>query len=345
MLLGGSLMNCVRTLVAVASSVLLLAVGFSASQGHSATSSGISRPRRVVAIDGSSTTYGLTMAVAEEYMKVRPQGRISIAVKGTGGGFTQLCAGLISMVGASRVISDQEITLCKKNGIEFLELPIAMDGLAIVVNKSNAFAKCLSVKELNTMWSANSQGSISSWNQINASFPRSKFLLFASPADTGNFDYFTKAVTGIRRNSRTDFTPNRNQNALIQGVMGNPTALAYISLGYYMQNQTKLRLVAVRNDEGKCVRPRPSDNVMRGKYNPLSRPIFLYVNKNLLDASPAVENFVEFYLLNSWKWVDAAGYVALPDAAYVKTLEKLRKRKTGSKFGAARPGDPIIDFI
>jgi phosphate transport system substrate-binding protein len=339
-------MNRVHPFVAVVSSLILLVAGLSTSQASSVRSSNVaSMPRRTVAIDGSATTYSLTMAVAEEYTKVRPQARISIAVKGTGGGFTQLCAGDISIVGASRVISDQEISLCKKNGVEFLELPIAMDGLAIVVNKSNTFAKCLSIKDLNTMWNANAQSSINSWKQINPAFPDSRLLLFASPADTGTFDYFTKAVTGMRRNSRTDFTPNRNQNALIQGVMGNPGAMAYIGLAYYMQNQSKLGLVAVKNNKGECVRPSPSDNVLKGKYNPLSRPVFMYVNKNLLEESPAVENFVEFYLMNSWKWVDAAGYVALPDEAYVKTLEKFRMRKTGSTFGAAKPGDPIIDFI
>lgn len=298
-----------------------------------------------VSIDGGAVGYSLSLAVAEEYQKLNSDARVSVAVSGTGGGFSKFCAGNLDIAGASRVIRKEEIEKCQQNGVEFLELPMAIDGLAVIVNKENNFAKCLTIKELDTMWNAKAEGKITNWQQINPSFPNEQLLLFAPPSDTGTFDYFTQAITGKRRNSRTDFTPNRNQNALVQGVVGNKSALAYLGIAFYMQNQDRLNLVAVENAEGKCAKPVPLDNVLRNIYNPLSRPLFIYVNKNNLETNPSLEKFVQFYLENSWKWVDGVGYVALPDEAYVKTLKKFERRETGSKFGKAKPGEPITNFI
>ncbi|MEG3437783.1 PstS family phosphate ABC transporter substrate-binding protein [Pannus brasiliensis CCIBt3594] len=321
---------------------LLLSSNIIAGCGQSAESA---EKEQQVSIDGGAVGYALSLAVAEEYQKLHPDARVSVAASGTGGGFSKFCAGNLDIAGASRVIRKEEIEKCKENGVEFLELPMAIDGLAVIVNKDNNFAKCLTIKELDKMWNAKAEGKITSWKQINPKFPDERLLLFAPPSDTGTFDYFTQAITGKRKNSRTDFTPNRNQNALVQGVIGNKSALAYLGIAFYMQNQDRLNLVAIENAEGKCVKPVPLDNVLRNIYNPLSRPLFIYVNKNNLKTNPSLDRFVRFYLENSWKWVDGVGYVALPDEAYVKTLQKFDRRETGSKFGKAKPGEPITNFI
>lgn len=298
-----------------------------------------------ISIDGGAVGYSVSLAVAEEYQKVHPNAKVSVAASGTGGGFSKFCAGNLDIAGASRVIRKEEIKTCAENGVEFIELPTALDGLAVIVNKDNKFAKCLSIKELDTMWNSKAEGKINSWQQVNPQFPDERLLLFAPPSDTGTFDYFTQAISKKRKNSRTDFTPNRNQNALVQGVIGNKSALAYLGIAFFMQNQDRVNAVAVENKKGKCVRPVPLDNVLRNVYNPLSRPLFIYVSKKALANNASLERFVSFYLDNSWKWVDAAGYVALPDDAYVKTKQKFDHRQTGSTFKDAKPGEPISNFI
>jgi len=298
-----------------------------------------------VSLDGGAVGFSLSLAVAEEYSKLDPAAQVSVASSGTGGGFSKFCAGSIDIVGASRPIRKEEITTCKKNGIEFIELPMALDGLAVVVNRENNFAKCLTIKELNTMWNSKSEEKITSWNQINSKFPDGKLLLFAPASDTGTFDYFTQAVTGKTKNSRTDFTPSHNQNTLVQGVIGNKYGLAYVGIAFYTQNVDKLNVVGIENPKGECVKPIPIANVQRNLYNPLSRPLFIYVNKAKAAANPSVERFVNFYLENSWKWVDASGYAALPDIAYYKIRQRFEKRETGTRFLDAKPGQPITDFL
>jgi phosphate transport system substrate-binding protein len=298
-----------------------------------------------ISIDGGAVGFALSLAVAEEFQRIHPNAQVSVAASGTGGGFSKFCAGTLDIAGASRTIREEEIKNCAKNGIEFIELPMALDGLAVIVNKENNFAKCLTIKELDTMWNSKSEGKITSWKQINPEFPDERLLLFAPPSDTGTFDYFTQAITGKRRNSRTDFTPSRNQNTLVQGVIGNKSALAYLGIAFFMQNQDRLNAVGVENLDGKCVRPVPLDNVLRNVYNPLSRPLFIYVSKKALETNPSLERFVNFYLENSWKWVDGVGYVALPDIAYVKTKQRFDRRETGTRFINAKPGEPITNFL
>jgi phosphate transport system substrate-binding protein len=298
-----------------------------------------------ISIDGGAVGFSLALAVAEEYQALNPSAKVSVAAAGTGAGFSRFCAGTLDIAVASRTIRKEEIETCAKNGIEFIELPMGLDGLAVVVNKENTFAKCLTIKELDTMWNSKSEDKITSWKQINPKFPDQRLLLFAPPSDTGTFDYFTQAITGKRKNSRTDFTPNHNQNALVQGVVGNPSALAYLGISFFLQNQDRLNVVGIENREGKCVKPVPLDNVLRNIYNPLSRPLFIYVKKNALDTNPSLEEFVLFYLENSWKYVDGSGFVALPDEAYVKTRQRFERRQTGTSFIDAKPGDPITKFL
>lgn len=298
-----------------------------------------------VSLDGGAVGFALSLAVAEEYQRRHPTAQVSVASSGTGGGFSKFCAGNIDIVGASRPIREVEIKTCKKNGIEFIELPTALDGLAVIVNRENEFAKCLTIKQLKTMWHSKSEGKITSWNQISPKFPDGKLLLFAPASDTGTFDYFTQAVTGKARNSRTDFTPSHNQNTLVQGVAGNKYGLAYVGIAFFIQNQDRLNVVAVESPKGDCVKPVPIANVQRNVYNPLSRPLFIYVNKGKAADNPSVVGYVNFYLENSWKWVDASGYAALPDEAYYKVRQRFERRETGTRFLDAEPGQPITDFL
>lgn len=298
-----------------------------------------------VSVDGGAVGFPIHQAVAEEFQKANPDAQVSVASSGTGGGISKFCNGDIDVVGASRAIKNEEIKTCKKKGIEVVELPIALDGIAVIVNRENNFAKCLTIKELNKIWNSKSTSKINSWNQVNSKFPNQPIKLYAPASDTGTFDYFTQAVTRKAKNSRTDYTPSQNQNVLVQGVAGDVNALGYVGISFYLANQNKLNLVAVESPKGKCETPVPLDNVVKNVYLPLSRPLFIYISKRSLDTAPAVRKFVDFYLDNSWKWVDQVGYVALPDEAYPKIKEKLASGETGSKFKDAKPGEPIANFF
>ena len=301
--------------------------------GTTACSNRVEEKKNEVSVDGGAVGFPIHQAVAEEFQKANPKAQVSVASSGTGGGISKFCNGDIDVVGASRAIKDEEIKTCKKNSIEVLELPIALDGIAVIVNRENNFAKCLNIKEFNTIWNSKSK------------FPNKPLKLYAPASDTGTFDYFTQAVTGKAKNSRTDYTPSHNQNVLVQGVIGDPNALAYVGISFYLANQDKLNLVAVQSPKGRCEKPVPLDNVVKNVYLPLSRPLFAYVSKKSLDTEPAVKDFVNFYLDNSWKWVDQVGYVALPDEAYPKIKQKLASGETGSKFKDAKPGEPIANLL
>jgi phosphate transport system substrate-binding protein len=298
-----------------------------------------------ISIDGGAVGFPIHQAVAEEFQKVKPNAQVSVASSGTGGGMSKFCAGEIDIVGASRSIRDEEITRCKKKGINFVELPVALDGIAVIVNRKNDFAKCLTIEELKKIWNSKSTNKVTNWNQVNPKFPNQRLKLYAPASDTGTFDYFTQAVTGKAKNSRTDYTPSHNQNVLVQGIAGDTNALGYVGISYYMENQDKLNMVGVESPKGKCETPVPLDNVVKNIYLPLSRPLFIYVSKSSLDSKPSVREFADFYLENSWKWVDQVGYVALPNEAYPKVKQKLASGETGSKFKDAKPGEPIANLL
>lgn len=307
--------------------------------------SGAKQKQSEVSIDGGAVGFPIHLAVAEEFQKVKPTAQVSVASSGTGGGFSKFCGGAIDIVGASRPVKDEEIKKCKSKGIEFVELPIALDGLAVIANRENNFAKCLTIEELNKIWNFKSTEKVTNWNQVNSKFPNQRMKLYAPASDTGTFDYFTQAVTKKAKNSRTDYTPSHNQNILVQGVAGDANSLGYVGISYYIENQDKLNLVAVENAKGQCQKPVPLDNVIKNVYTPLSRPLFIYVSKKSLDSKPQVKEFVNFYLENSWKWVGEVGYVALPDEAYPKIKKKFDAGETGTRFKDAKPGKPIIDFL
>ncbi|UBF30606.1 PstS family phosphate ABC transporter substrate-binding protein (plasmid) [Kovacikia minuta CCNUW1] len=306
--------------------------------------SSIDEKKSQVSIDGGAVGYPLHQAVAEEYHKVNSRAQISVASSGTGGGISKFCAGEIDIVGASRPIKEEEIKRCDKKQIQFIELPVAIDGIAVIVNAKNNYIQCLSISELNDIW--NPKSKITNWNQVNQEFPDIPLKLYAPASDTGTFDYFTQAVTGKAKASRTDYTPSHNQNVLVQGVAGDKGGLGYVGINYYSANKDKLHLLRVQSPiTGTCEKPVPLDTVANNLYTPLSRPLFIYVSKPSLDSKPAVREFVNFYIDNSKQWVEGAGYVKLPDEAYGRLKQKFESNQVGTKFKDAKPGKPITDFI
>ena len=298
-----------------------------------------------VSIDGAAVGFPISLAVAEEYQKVKPSAQVSVASSGTGGGFSKFCNGEIDIADASRTIKNEEVANCKKKKIDFVELPVALDGIAVIANRKNDFAKCLSIEELKKVWRPKSAHKVTNWNQVNSKFPDLRLKLYAPASDTGTFDYFTQAVTGKAKASRTDYTPSHNENILVQGVAGDAGALGYVGISYYSQNKDKLTLVGVKSPKGECETPVPIDNVVQNKYIPLSRPLFIYVSKKSLDNKPQVKKFVDFYLENARKWVDEVGYVGLPEDAYPKIKQRFASAETGTRFQKAKPGDPIAKFL
>ncbi len=318
--------------------VMLLACGLSACSSAEQT-------KKQISIDGGTVGYPLHQAVAEEYKKVKSDAQISVAFSGTGGGMSKFCNGQIDIAGASRAIKKEEIEKCKKKGIDFVELPVALDGIAVITNKKNTFVTCLSIPQLNKVWSPKSNNKVKNWNQIDEKFPNQKLTLYAPSSDTGTFDYFTQAVNKKSKSSRTDYTSTQNQNVLVQGIAGDESAFGYVGISYYLAKKDQLQLIAVQTPKGNCETPDPPSKIATNTYTPLSRPLFIYVSKPSLDKKPVVKEFVDFYLDNSKKWVEQAGYVELTDDAYAKTKQKFDAGVTGSKFKDAKPGQPITKYL
>jgi phosphate transport system substrate-binding protein len=290
-------------------------------------------PASNIAIDGSSTVYPITEAVAEEFQKGKDI-HVTIGVSGTGGGFKKLCKGEVAIAGASRPIKPTEVDLCKAANIEYIELPVAYDGLAVVVHPSNTFASTMTVAELKKIWEPEAQGKITKWNQVRAEWPDKEIHLFGAGVDSGTYDYFTLAINGKEHASRGDFTSSEDDNMLVQGVTSDPLAMGFFGYAYYGSNATKLKAVAVddgnpANGEGGIT---PSqESVAKGTYQPLSRPIFIYVAKPAA-ARPEIAAFVEYYLTKGASLVQEAGYVPLPPKAYELALARFKGNKVGSMF-------------
>ncbi len=259
-----------------------------------------------ILVDGSSTVAPITMAIAEEFQKLYPEVRVPVGISGTGGGFKKFCAGETDISDASRPIKSSEAENCAKNGIEYIELPVAFDGLAVLVNPANDFVDCLTVEELKKIWEPDAEGKITNWSQVRAGFPDRPLTLYGPGVDSGTFDYFTEAVVGKAQASRGDFLPSEDDNVLVQGVAGDPNALGYFGLAYYEENQDKLKLVAIDAGDGQCVYP-TLETVSNGTYRPLSRPLFIYVNRARADAKDEINLFVRYYLENAKTLVPGCG--------------------------------------
>ena len=310
-----------------------------------ASASALAAPT-LVKIDGSSTVFPITEAVAEEFQKAKKGTvQVTVGISGTGGGFKKFCRGEIDVSNASRPILDKEMADCKAAGIKYIELPVAFDALTLVMNPKNSFLKQITAAELKTMWEPAAQGKILKWNQVNPAWPDTGLKLFGPGADSGTFDYFTEAIVGKSKSSRGDFTASEDDNVLVQGVSRDAGALGYFGFAYYLENKDKLKAVPVVNPKtGKAVEP-SLEAVISGDYQPLSRPIFIYVNAASVNK-PEVKEFIEFYLKNAAELTKEVKYVPLTDADYKHALENFTKKKTGTAFGGhSEVGVKVSDLL
>ena len=282
-----------------------------------------------ILVDGSSTVGPISQAVAEEFQASFRDVRVPVGVSGSGGGFKKFCTGETDISDASRPIKQIEIDLCAENGLEFIELPVAFDGLAVVANPANEFVECLTVDELKKMWEPEAEDVVVSWSQVREGFPDEELLLYGPGVDSGTYDYFTDAIVGEEGASRGDFTPSEDDNVLVQGIAGDRNALGFFGLAYFTANAEKLKLVGIDGGEG-CVTP-TEDTVNSGTYQPLSRPLFIYVSAASAER-PVVESFINFYLENAAFLVSDVGYVALPDELYELAVGRFAERITGSIY-------------
>ena len=302
---------------------------------------------KIVKIDGSSTVYPITEAVAEEFQKSKKGAiKVTVGISGTGGGFKKFCRGEIDISEASRPILKKEMDACKEAGIQYIELPVAYDALTVVVNPKNDFIKSMTVAELNKMWAPAAQGKIKTWKQVNAAWPDKPLKLFGAGSDSGTFDYFTEAIVGKAKSSRGDFTASEDDNVLVQGVSGDVNAIGYFGYAYYEENQDKLKAVPIVEKAGKpAVSPSP-ETVMNGTYQPLSRPMFIYVNATAAAFKPEVKEFINFYLKNAPELVKEVKYVPLPAHEYTAVNAHWKSLKPGTGFGGVpEVGVKIEDLL
>ena len=272
-----------------------------------------------IAIDGSSTVFPITEAIAEEFNGTYPEVRVPIGVSGTGGGFKKFTAGETDISNASRPIKDEEAQAAAANGIEYIEMTIAYDGLSLLVNPANDWVESLTVEELKMMWAPDS--TVKTWSDIRSEWPNEEIKFYAPGTDSGTFDYFTEEINGESGAIRPDFTASEDDNVLVQGIAGDKNAIGFFGYAYYEENQDKLKLVAIDNGSGP-VAP-DFDTIQDGSYSPLSRPIFIYINKAALEK-PEVVEFVTFYNTVAEEIIPEVGYVALPSADYLANLELLK---------------------
>ena len=301
---------------------------------------------RIIKIDGSSTVYPITraIAIAEQFQKAkRGTVKITVGISGTGGGFKKFCRGEIDISNASRPILKKEIDACGEAGIKYVELPIAYDGIAVVVNVKNENVIAMTAADLKKIWEPVAEKKVTRWNHVKPMWPETPLKLYAPGVDSGTFDYFTEAIVGKFGSSRNDFTPNANHNSLVQGITADKDALGFLGYAYYAENKKKLGVVLIDGGNGFLF---PSEEtVMDGKYQPLSRPAFIYVNKRSAER-PEVKEFVEFYFRNASRLVRQANYFPLSDRAYRLTVERFTKGVTGTVFkGEARVGMRIEDLV
>ena len=285
--------------------------------------------------------------MAEEFQKANQGTNVTVGISGTGGGFQKFCRGEIDIADASRPISATEVAACEKSGIQYVELPIAYDGIAIAANPKNTWADKITVAELKTLWGPDAQGKVTKWNQVRKDWPNREIHLFGAGVDSGTYDYFTEAINGKAKASRGDFTSSEDDNVLVQGISNDELALGFLPFAYFEENSAKLKLVPV--DDGKAdnganaILPSP-DTIRTGTYQPLSRPVFIYVSTKAAER-PEVQRFVEFYMKNADTLVREVNYVGLGGAAYTMVGDRFAKRTTGSVFSGVNTVGVTIDQL
>ena len=299
---------------------------------------------QVIKIDGSSTVFPVTEAVAEEFQNhTKGKFKVTVGISGTGGGFKKFARGETDISNASRPILKAELDACKAGGVQFLEVPICYDALTVAVNPANTWVNSITVAELKKMWEPDAQGKVTKWNQIRADWPDAPFKLYGAGSDSGTFDYFTEAIVGKAKSSRGDYTASEDDNTLVQGIEGDRNAIGYIPFAYFAPHAKKMKPVPVDGGNGPVL---PStENVKSGRYNPLSRPLFIYVNAKSLEK-PEVSQFVEFYLKNAAQLTAEVKYLPLPEQAYKMATDRYKARKFGTVFkGEAEVGVTVEDLL
>jgi len=308
--------------VGVALTASLVACG-NTERADSSTSSSVnnssstSKVSGKIVIDGSSTVYPITMAVAEEFKNVQPDVEVSVALSGTGGGMKKFVTGDIDICDASRTIKQEEIDKAKANGIDYVELEVAYDGISVVVNKDNTWVDSITVAELNKIWAKDSK--VKTWKDVNANWPAEPLKLYGPGTDSGTFEFFTEKINKKAKESRTDFTPSEDDNVLVQGIAGDKNAMGYFGFAYYEENTDKLKVLKI--DDGKGPVEPTAQTIKDKTYSPLSRPLFIYINKAKLDQ-PQVKEFVNFYLDNAASLSKEVGYVPLESYDAIKAKIK-----------------------
>lgn len=297
----------------------------------------------IVKVDGSSTVFPITEAVAEDFQTAKKGAiRVTVGISGTGGGFKKFCRNEIDVVNASRPITAAEMEACKEQGVQFIEMPIAYDALTVVINPKNTWSKTITVEELKKIWEPAAQGKITHWNQVNPAWPDKKIKLYGAGADSGTFEYFTEAIVGKAKSSRGDFTASEDDNVLVQGVASDIYALGFFGFAYYTENSKRIAAVAVDSGTGGVL---PSAaTVENNSYKPLSRPIFIYVNAKSADK-PEVDELVKFYMENATKLVNEVKYFPLSKEVYNLNLEHLQKRKFGTVFKGSGVNIKLEDIL
>jgi phosphate transport system substrate-binding protein len=312
----------------------LAIVAVACGNSQPASESG-SAPAALITVDGSSTVFPIAEAVAEEFGKANPDIRTpTVGISGTGGGFQKFCRGETNVANASRPIRPSEIEACAAAGVEYIELPIAYDGLAIVVNPSNTWATTITVDELKTLWAPEAQGTVMRWNQVRASWPDREIRLFGAGVDSGTYDYFTEATVGTEGASRGDFTSSEDDNVIVQGVSSDELSLGFLPLAYVEANRSRLKLVPVedgKSDNGNGPILPSAQTVRDGTYQPLSRPLFIYVSREAADR-PEVQQFVEMFF-SRIDLVQEVGYIELTPTIYELARKHFADRRVGTAFG------------
>ena len=310
-------------------------------------SGAVARAQATVKVDGSSTVFPVAEAVAEEFQKAKKGAiKVTVGIAGTGGGFKKFARGETDVSNASRPISKEEMKACKEGGIEYIELPICFDALTVAVNPKNDWVTSITVEELKKIWEPDAQGKITHWNQVRPEWPAEKLVLFGAGSDSGTFDYFTEAICGKAKASRGDFTASEDDNVLVQGIEGNKYSIGYIPYAYYEPHKSRMKALAIEWSKNSVKTPvLPStENVLKSIYNPLSRPLFIYVNRKSADK-PEVKEFVEFFLKEAEKLTKEVKYLPLPTWAYQTGLQRFSQRQCGTGFGGVPEVGLTIDAL
>ncbi len=299
-----------------------------ASQAHA---------QSVIKIDGSSTVFPITEAVADGFHEKNPSVKVTVGIAGTGGGFKKFCKGETDISDASRPILKKEMIECAKNGISYMELPVAFDAITVVINPKNKFLSKVTVDELKKIWEPAAEGVIKTWNQVNPAWPKEPMKLFGPGKESGTFDYFTEAIVGKSKASRADYTASEDDNVIVQAVARDPNAMGYFGFAYFQENSKKLKAAAIVAKEGKPAVLPSIKTVVDASYQPLARPLFIYVNSKA-DERPEVHSFVDYYLNNAEAISKQVKYIPLSMKDYRHTAVNYKVKKTGTAFG----GEPEV---